>query len=60
LAQQLAFLTQNKAKLFKNLILTLVFEKNANFFAENKQKLQKIVIITSTPGHPVVGISLKP
>jgi hypothetical protein len=32
----------------KNVIITLVFEKNANFFAENWQKLQKIVIITST------------
>jgi hypothetical protein len=30
-AKKLAFLTQNKA----NLIITLVFEKNANFFAEN-------------------------
>jgi hypothetical protein len=30
-----AFLTQNKAKLFKSLIITFVFEKNANFFAEN-------------------------
>jgi hypothetical protein len=30
-------------------IITLVFEKNANFFAENWQKSQKIVIITSTP-----------
>jgi hypothetical protein len=29
----------------------LVFEKNANFFAENRQKSQKIVIITSTPDH---------
>jgi hypothetical protein len=29
----------------------LVFEKNTNFFTENGQKLQKIVIITSTPGH---------
>jgi hypothetical protein len=27
------------------------FEKNANFFAENLRKSQKIVIITSTPGH---------
>jgi hypothetical protein len=27
----------------------LVLEKNANFFAENWQKPQKIVIITSTP-----------
>jgi hypothetical protein len=42
-------LTQNKAKLCKMLIITLVFEKNANFFAENCQKSPKIVIITSTP-----------
>jgi predicted dinucleotide-binding enzyme len=48
-AKKLAFSTQNKAKLFKILILTLVFEKNANFFAENFRKSQKIVIITSTP-----------
>jgi hypothetical protein len=27
-------LTQNKAKLGKNLIITVVFDKNANFFAE--------------------------
>jgi hypothetical protein len=31
----------------------LVFEKSANIFAENCQKSQKIVIITSTPGHRV-------
>jgi hypothetical protein len=49
-AKKLAFWTQNKAKLCKILIITLVFEKNANFFAENRQKSQKIVIITSTPG----------
>jgi predicted secreted acid phosphatase len=49
-AKKLAFLTQNKAKLCKMLIITLDFEKNANFFAENWQKSQKIVIITSTPG----------
>jgi hypothetical protein len=29
-AKKLAFLTQNKAKLCKILIITLVFEKNAN------------------------------
>jgi hypothetical protein len=34
----------------KKLIITLVFEKNANFFVENWQKSQKIVIMTSTPG----------
>jgi hypothetical protein len=49
ICEKLAFLTQNKAKLFKNLIITLVFEKNANFFAENCQKSLKIVIITSVP-----------
>jgi hypothetical protein len=43
----MAFFAQNKAKLCKNWIITLVFDKNANFFAENWQKSQKIVIITS-------------
>jgi hypothetical protein len=51
-AKKLAFLAQNKAKLLKNLIKTLVFEKNANYFAENCRKSPKIMIITSTPGHP--------
>jgi predicted dinucleotide-binding enzyme len=45
----MAFSAQNKAKLCKNLIITVVFEKNANVFTEHCQKLQKIVIITSTP-----------
>jgi hypothetical protein len=49
LAKNYAFLTQNKAKLCNNLFITLVFEKNANFFAENCLKSPKIVIITSTP-----------
>jgi hypothetical protein len=31
------------------MIITLGFEKNANFFAENWQKSPKIMIITSTP-----------
>jgi hypothetical protein len=53
LAKKLAFLTQNKANLYKMFIITVVFEKNANFFAENCQKSPKIVIITSTPGHTV-------
>jgi hypothetical protein len=48
-----AFFTQNKAKLCKHWIITLVFKKNAIFFAENWRKSRKIVIITSTPGHPV-------
>jgi hypothetical protein len=50
LAKNLAFFAQNKAKLCKNLIITLVFEKNAIFYAKNWQKSQKSVIITSTPG----------
>jgi hypothetical protein len=58
-AKKLAFLTQNKAKLCKILIITLVFEKNANFFAENCRKSQKIVIITSTPGHESPGLGAK-
>jgi hypothetical protein len=44
-AKKLAFLTQNKAEI---LIITLLFEKNANFFAKNWRKSQIIVIITST------------
>jgi hypothetical protein len=48
--KHLAFLTQNKAKLCKSFSITLVFVENANFVAENGQKSQKIVIITSTPG----------
>jgi hypothetical protein len=49
--KKLAFLTQNKAKLCKIWIITLIFEKNVNFFAENCRKSPKSVIITSTPGH---------
>jgi hypothetical protein len=37
-AKKLAFLTRDKAKLCKILIITLIFEKNANFFAENCRK----------------------
>jgi hypothetical protein len=48
-AKKLPFLARIKANLCKMLIITLVFEKNANFFAEICQKLQKIVIIASTP-----------
>jgi hypothetical protein len=51
-AKKLAFLTQNKAKFWKIYIISLVFEKNDNFFAEKGRKSQKIVIITSTPCHP--------
>jgi hypothetical protein len=51
---KLAFFTQNKAKLCKILIITLVFEKNANFFTKNCRKSQKIVSIT----WPQIGRSL--
>jgi hypothetical protein len=52
--EKMAFFAQNKAKLCKNWFITLGFEKNANFFAENWQKSQKIVIITSTPAPGIV------
>jgi hypothetical protein len=54
-SQKIAFLTQIKAKLCKILIITLVFDKNANFFAKNCLKSQKFVIITSTPGSYAFG-----
>jgi hypothetical protein len=41
-AKKLAFLTHNKGKLCKILIIILVFEKNANFLpkiVENRRKL---------------------
>jgi hypothetical protein len=41
-AKTLAFWTQNRAKLSQILIISLVFEKNAIFFAENCQKSQKM------------------
>jgi hypothetical protein len=57
IAKKLAFLTQNKVNLCKILIITLVFEKSSNFFAENCQKSQKIVTITSTPGaNPTIAL----
>jgi hypothetical protein len=52
--KKMAFLKQNKAKLSEILIITLVLEKNANFFAENCQKLQKIVIITSVQSEQMI------
>jgi hypothetical protein len=50
LVKILAFFAQITASFCKNFIITLVFEKNANFFAENWQKTQKILIVTLTPG----------
>jgi hypothetical protein len=46
----LAFFAQTVTSFCKNMTITLAFEKNANFFEENWQTSQKIVIITSTPG----------
>jgi hypothetical protein len=48
--EKMAFLLKTRLSYANIMIMTLVFEKNANFFAENWQKLQKLVIITSTPG----------
>jgi hypothetical protein len=50
LAKILAFLLKLLLEFAKIVFISLVFEKNANFFAEHWQKSQKIVIITSTPG----------
>jgi hypothetical protein len=55
LAKKIGVFYSNKAKLCKSLIIALVFEKNAKFFAENCQKSQKIVIITSTPVSSFIG-----
>jgi hypothetical protein len=47
--ENIGVFAQTSASFCKNLIITLVFEKNANLFAEICQKSQKNVIITSTP-----------
>jgi hypothetical protein len=49
LAKNWRFLLKTKLTFEKYFIITLVFKKNANFFAENWEKSQEIVIITSTP-----------
>jgi hypothetical protein len=54
---KIAFLTQDKAKLCKNLIITMLFGKNFNVFAENFRESQNIVIKTSNPGHPACHIN---
>jgi hypothetical protein len=46
----MAFFTQKKAKFLKYFIITVVFDKNANFFAENCPKSPKIVIVSLSPG----------
>jgi hypothetical protein len=44
------------SKIFKISITTLVFEKNANFVAENSRKSRSIVTITTTPASRVFFI----
>jgi hypothetical protein len=51
-AEKLAFLAQNKAKLFKILIMTLDFKKNCNFLP----KICKIAEISDHNIDPRVGI----
>jgi hypothetical protein len=41
----------------KKMTITLLFEKNANFSAENCPKSQKIMIITSIPGKRAQNIA---
>jgi hypothetical protein len=55
LAKMLAFFAQTTASFCKNVIVTLVSEKNVIFFVENLQKSQKIMIITSIPGLKKLG-----
>jgi hypothetical protein len=56
--KKLAFLTQNKNKIMQKMIIT------GQFFAQNWQKSQKIVIMTLVPGHPTTclinGLTLRP
>jgi hypothetical protein len=42
-------LCSTTASIRKKIILTLVFDRNANYFIHNWQKSQNIAIITSTP-----------
>jgi hypothetical protein len=50
ICENIGVFAQTTASFCKNLIITLIFEKSANCFAEDWEKSQKIVIITSTPG----------
>jgi hypothetical protein len=51
LATQWAFLIQSKANIHNHWIITLFLKENRLFFAENKQKQLKLVIITLTPDY---------
>jgi hypothetical protein len=52
LAKILAFFAQTTAIFCKNLIITLVFEKNANFFRRKMAKSAEIVIINNIDQYP--------
>jgi hypothetical protein len=52
-AKKIAFFTQNKAQLCRILIITLVFEKNANFF---RRKLAKIAENCDHNIEPLVAV----
>jgi hypothetical protein len=45
-AKNWRFWLKTKGNFQEKVIITLVFKKNANFFAENCRKSQKIVIIS--------------
>jgi hypothetical protein len=49
ICEKMAFFSQNNAKLCKKCIITLIFEKNADCFTENRQKSLKLVIKTLSP-----------
>jgi hypothetical protein len=48
-SEKIGVFYSKQTQILKKLIITLVFKKNANFFAQNWEKSQKIVIITSAP-----------
>jgi hypothetical protein len=51
----MVFFAQNKAKLCQKIDHNIGVCEKRQFFAENWEKSQKMVIITSTPGHPGLG-----
>jgi hypothetical protein len=58
--EKIAFLFKiHTASVCELWIIALVFKKNANVFAENWRKSQKIVIITSTPDHVYLIVSFR-
>jgi hypothetical protein len=48
--EKIGVFNTNQSKLFKEFDHNIGFGEKRHFFAENWQKSQKIVIITSTPG----------